>query len=314
MVDTSQNDKGKGKNKDKKMTAKEYRESLGFTFQLIKSDPSLEVWIKRIKKYMADNKGRTPTAYEFDQMTQGIDWFERLNDAQEEARIQQADPRRKADWERSLELRRQKVRNIADATGAPLTDDQIDRIALDARLDQLNDQEIRDRITPFLSAAITEGGKVAGAAQDFERDIVQWSRRNGLQITGDVVARYVDNLIKGKQTIESVKDDLRKMYLMGQYPAWADRIQQGFDPADIAGPYKERIAQFLEVDEGSIDLNDELLQKGMQGVGADGKPRVVPIYEFDKMIRQDRRWDKTDNAYAMYTRVGTDLLKTFGFR
>lgn len=300
--------------KDEPVKPKEYLANLGYTLELINSDPSLQAFIKRVRQYMDRNKGRTPTSYELDQMKQGIDWFERLNSVQEQARIEQADPRRRADWQRSLELQRQRVRNIATAYGAPLTDEQINSLALDARLDGLEDQEIRNRMRPFLQAAITGQGALTGAAEDTERQLVQWARANGLAITGDVVAKYVMNITEGSQTIESAKDDLRRMYLMGQYPAWSDRIQQGFDPADIAGPYKERIAQFLEVDEDSIDLNDGLLQRGMQGVGQDGKPRVVPMYEFDRMIREDPRWDKTDNAYAMYARVGNDLLRTFGFR
>lgn len=300
--------------KEEKVTTKNYLANLGFAMELINSDPSLQVWIRRVRQYMDKNKGRVPTAYELEEMKKGIDWFERLNSVQEESRMMQTDPRRKADWERSLNLERQNVRNIATAFGAPLSDDDINTIALEARLDGLNDQEIRDRMRPFLEEAIAGGGELTGAAEDYERQLLQWSRANGLTLTGNVVAKYVQSLAEGAQTIDSVKDDLRRMYLLGQYPAWADRIQEGFDPADIAAPYKERIARALEIDEDSIDLNDSLLQKGMQGVGADGKPRVVPMYEFDRMVREDPRWDKTDNAYALYTKVGTDLLRTFGFR
>ena len=89
---------------------------------------------------------------------------------------------------------------------------------------------------------------------------------------------------------------------------------QGDDPVDIAAPYKQRMARMLEMGEDEIDLNDSLLQKAMQGVGADGKPSVTPLYAFDREIREDPRWPQTDNAYEIYTRAGTDLLKTFGFR
>ena len=313
-MDRNPRNNNKPPKKNEPVKPKEYLANLGYTLELINSDPSLQTFIKRVRQYMDRNKGRVPTAYELDQMKQGIDWFERLNSVQEQARIEQADPRRRADWQRSLDLQRQRVRNIATAYGAPLTDEQINSLALDARLDGLEDQEIRNRMRPFLQAAITGEGALTGAAEDTERQLVQWARANGLAITGDVVAKYVMNITEGSQTIESAKDDLRRMYLMGQYPAWSDRIQQGFDPVDIAGPYRERIAKSLEIDEDSIDLNDDLLQRGMQGIGQDGKPRVVPMYEFDRMIREDPRWEYTNNAYAAYTKVGTDLLKMFGFR
>ena len=86
------------------------------------------------------------------------------------------------------------------------------------------------------------------------------------------------------------------------------------DPADIAAPYKQRMSRLLEVDENEIDLNDQLLQRGMQGVGADGKPSVTPLYDFEKMIRKDERWDATDNALAEYTSAGMNILQMFGLR
>jgi hypothetical protein len=68
------------------------------------------------------------------------------------------------------------------------------------------------------------------------------------------------------------------------------------------------------VDEDQVNLNDSLLQRAMQGVGADGKPKVVPLYEFEKQVREDPRWQYTDNARQSYSTMADDLLKMFGFR
>jgi hypothetical protein len=300
----------KGKAKEPKVKPKDYLANLGYALELINSDPSLQEWIKRVRQYMDKNKGRTPTSYELEKMKEGIDWFEKFNADQEEARMLQADPRRRADWERSLELKRQKVRNIATSYGIEISDDFIDTLAIDARLDQLNDQEIRDRMRPSMMG----DAALVGASQDVERQLVQWASRNGLTLSGDTVRKYVMNIAEGKQSIETAYDDLRKTYLIGQYPAWADRILQGFDPADIASPYKSKMAALLEVDEDSIDLSDTLLQRAMEGVGADGKPRVTPLYEFEREIRNDERWQYTDNAKATYSNMGDQILKMFGFR
>jgi hypothetical protein len=53
---------------------------------------------------------------------------------------------------------------------------------------------------------------------------------------------------------------------------------------------------------------------GLQGVGSDGKPGVVPMYEFKKMVRKDERWDATDNALDEYTSAGMNILQMFGLR
>jgi hypothetical protein len=40
----------------------------------------------------------------------------------------------------------------------------------------------------------------------------------------------------------------------------------------------------------------------------------LPMYEFEKQIRQDPRWQKTNNAHESYARMAQDVLRMFGFR
>ena len=302
------------KKKEETVSPKEYMFQLGFAMDLINSDPSLQDWIKKVRTYMDKNKGRTPTAYELQEMKQGVDWFERYNADQEQARMDQSDPRRKADFERSLSLRRQRAKTIATQYGIELSDEVIDGITLAARLDNLTDTEIQNRITPYLESAVTAGEDLGGLAAGAERELLQWSRKNGLTLSGQSIAKYVSGVARGDQTIDDAKNDLRRAYLSGSYPAWSDRIAQGDDPADIAAPYKAKMASLLEVDEDMIDLNDDLLQRAMQGVGADGKPKVTPLYEFQQEVRNDPRWQYTDNARSTYSEMGDAVLKMFGFR
>ena len=309
MADPVKNNK-----KDKPINPKQYLAELGYTLDLINSDPSLQEWITRVRDYMRNNDNRVPTAYEMDSLKQGIDWFERYNADQELARMQQADPRRKADFDRSLELKKNSVRTIANNYGVELDDAFLTGLALDSRLNNLTDLEIQQRLAPVLEKAIVGGQNIGGTAAEFERGIVQWANANGLQLSGNTVAKYVAAGVEGRSTLDDIKNDLRGTYLAGAYPAWSDRIMQGDDPADIAAPYKTKIASLLEVDEDQIDLNDSLLQRAMQGVGADGKPKVVPLYEFERQVREDQRWQYTDNARKTYSTMADDLLKMFGFR
>ena len=233
---------------------------------------------------------------------------------QELARMQQADPRRRADFETSLKLRKEKIQQIAQNIGVELDDAFINALTLDARLNQLTDAEIEERLAPKLQEAIVAGQDIGGRAAEFERELVQWSQQNGLSLTGQTIAKYVAAGVEGRQTIDDMKNDLRRTYLVGQYPAWASRIEEGYDPSEIAQPYKARMASLLEMDEGMIDLNDNLLQRAMEGVGADGKPSVVPIYKFEEDIRNDPRWQYTDNARATYSEMADQLLRMFGMR
>lgn len=300
--------------KEKKVTPKQYLAELGYAMELINSDPSLQEFIVRVRNYMKKNENRTPTSYELDGIKSGIEWFEKYNADQELARMEQSDPRRKEDFDRSLKLRKDSIIALSRNYGVEFDDAFLTGLALDSRLNNLSEQEIQERFAPFLEKAIVEGKDLGGRAAEFEREVVQWSLRNGLQLSGNSIAKYVAAGVEGRSTIEDIKNDLRRTYLSGSYPAWSDRIMQGDDPADIAAPYKQRMSRLLEVDEDQIDLNDALLQKAMQGVGADGKPSVTPLYAFDKEIRQDNRWQYTENAMDTYAKAGTRILEMFGLR
>jgi len=302
------------KKKDDKVSAKEYLFNAGYMMNLINSDASMEIFYKRILKYMKKNDNQTPTAYTLNEMKKGIEWFDKFNSDQEKARMEQANPATKLDFERSVQLKRDTIQASAQILGVTLEESFLDTLALDARLDNLTESEISERIRPFIVSAVDEGAELSNRAGEAERQLLQWSEANGLSLTGSSISSYVADIAQGKITLDDVKSSLRTTYMVGTYPAWADRINAGQDIADIAAPYKQQMARLLEVDSDMINLDDNLLQRGLQGVGADGKPGVVPMYDFKKMIRKDERWDKTDNALDEYTSAGMNILQMFGLR
>ena len=200
----------------------------------------------------------------------------------------------------------------ANALGAVGINDQLleDLVKQQRRLGW-NEQQTLEKLTEFISPVDGDFRGVAGATQD---TLESWARANGLTISPNMVQDYVRKISSGATTIDDVKDDLRKTYLMGQYPGWADRIAQGMDPESIAAPYKAKMASLLEMDEEMIDLNDDLMKRAMQGVDADGKPKIIPLYEFEREIRNDQRWQYTENARKTYSSMADELLRMFGFR
>jgi len=206
----------------------------------------------------------------------------------------------------------EELRDITLNMGAQLDEQELYRLAQDKRRLRLTDAQVTNRLAN--DYLVAREGRFTGAAGNKQDQLNRWARSNGLSLSPDVVQKYVRRIAAGDMTEDDVKNDLRRTYLLGAYPAWADRIEQGFDPSEIAAPYKSKMAALLEIDEEQIDLNDSLLQRAMQGVGADGKPKVTPLYEFDREIRNDQRWQYTNNAKETYSGMADQLLKMFGFR
>ena len=214
-------------------------------------------------------------------------------------------------WQESINSEVELARDMAAKNGSIMSDDQLREFVINARRSAWNQAEITNAMAAYVNA---ENGVFSGAAGKFQSTIADWSRTNGLGLSDSAVDNYVKRVAAGDMTEDDVKQQLRNQYMVGTYPAWAEQIQAGQDPSDIASPYKQQMANLLEVDADTLDLNDNLLQMGLQGVGADGKPSVVPMYEFKKMIRKDERWDKTDNALDEYTSAGMNILQMFGLR
>jgi len=297
----------------KKVTAELTAADYGFAASLIASDDtgSLKDFFDWFAAY-TQRTGRVPTENELDRKKKQVEWFQKWNSNQQEALKDKAlNP---TDYAESVRLRADDIRATADSLGVPLTEAEVGYLAEQSRINKWTATQIQNNLAPYLKSAVGENRDLTGAAGDVQTELSDWARMNGIDISPDQMARYVSSGAFGKQSINDIKAELRKTYMAGAYPAWADKIAAGVDIADIAAPYKSTMAKLLEIDENNIDLNDQLLQRGLQGVGADGKPSVVPLYEFQKQIRNDPRWQKTDNAYSAYASVADDILSMFGFR
>ena len=214
-------------------------------------------------------------------------------------------------WEQSVAADVEALRDQVVQMGAQVDDAKLRDLAIKQRRGGLTAAQMQNELATYLTAV---GGQMRGAAGQVDRTLRQWGQRNGIALDENMIQRYVREIQAGDTTEQDVLADLRRTYMAGAYPAWADKIDAGYDIADIASPYKAAMAQLLETSEDQIDLNDPLLQRGLQGVGPDGRPSVVPLYEFQRQVRQDPRWQKTDNAYATYASAADDILSMFGFR
>jgi hypothetical protein len=272
---------------------------------------SIEQFWRQLKRTINQSDGDTAVIQSFvQQRLPEIDAFKGMYAEQIRTAIVDAQPDLAADVDRAVEVNRQTVDDVARERGIKLTPERAVDLAQQARRNGWSRAEIFLNMRADLENTLMEGD-TTGTAGDYQNALMQWASRNGLSLSKETAAKYVMNMTVGSQSLDDVKADLRRTYLAGAYPAWSDRINQGYDPADIFEPYVNDIRDLLEDDQ--IGLNDPLMQQITQKVGNDGKPFAVPLYEAKQMARQDPRWQKTDNAYATYANVAQNLLRTFGF-
>ncbi len=84
-------------------------------------------------------------------------------------------------------------------------------------------------------------------------------------------------------------------------------VDQGIDLDTIYSPYKQTMASILEINPDTINVNDPMLRKAI------GPDKEMSIYEFQKTLKQDPRWQYTNNAREDVSSSVQRVLKDFGF-
>jgi hypothetical protein len=136
------------------------------------------------------------------------------------------------------------------------------------------------------------------------------ARANGFDLDtqfGSNINDWLQRLAKG-ESIETFKNTIRGAAKLGLPDKVANLLDQGLDLKDIYAPYRNVMASVLEVAPDSINLDDKTLRMAI------GPEREMSIYDFQRTLRKDPRWQYTDNARAEASDSVLKVLKDFGFQ
>lgn len=131
---------------------------------------------------------------------------------------------------------------------------------------------------------------------------------NGLDLAvfGDDVDTWVKRVENGED-IDIFKNLIRQTAKIGLPDKVGKLLDEGIDLSAVYSPYKNLMAKVLEVDAGSIKLDDPTLRAAI------GPDKEMPIYEFERALRRDPRWQYTDTARQEVSDTALGVLKDFGF-
>jgi hypothetical protein len=195
------------------------------------------------------------------------------------------------------------------SAGAELTDDEINTLAQEA-YDKGLDRE-RNSLNAFLDQKFkftAEGAK--GKAGEQLADLQKVAAANGLDLQkafGAQLPTWLASINKG-ESIETFKKRIRDVAKIGMPQNIASLIDNGVDLDAIYSPYKNVMASVLEINPESITLNDPVLRSAITG------DKELPIYEFQRQLRKDTRWQYTNQAREEVSDVALKVLRDFGFQ
>jgi hypothetical protein len=142
------------------------------------------------------------------------------------------------------------------------------------------------------------------------QDLATAASANGLSLDRDfkgLADTWVKRIESGEDP-DIFKQMIRDVAKRGYPESVTKLIDQGIDLDTIYSPYKRAMASILELSPETISVNDPTLRSAI------GPEREMTIYDFEKALRKDYRWQYTDNAKRDVSNVALKVLRDFGFQ
>ena len=154
-------------------------------------------------------------------------------------------------------------------------------------------------------------GKLGGTPLGATQSLKEYANAFGMSYQQKDFDSWSRNIFSGTTTVEDLQAKIRQD-AASAFPAYADQINKGVSVDALASAYKSSMANILEIDPDSIGYNDPTLRRALQTVGTDGKPVTKPLWQFEKELRMDSRWEYTNNARDTIDSLSLKVLRDWG--
>lgn len=189
-----------------------------------------------------------------------------------------------------------------------------------------NDPLAIDRlIIPYVSKSTNLYGKGAvtgfgGEALQVQQSLAAIAKANGLSMADilpkigaavagqDAEQTTIQEILSGNIDLNTVLANARQIAAQGQPEYVRKLLGSGYNLEDIYAPYKQTMANVLEINPDQIDLNDSSLRMAINEKGD------MNIYDYKKALRQDSRWQYTGQAKESVAASALGVLRDFGFQ
>jgi len=139
------------------------------------------------------------------------------------------------------------------------------------------------------------------------QSILGTAKANGVTLNQSQIDSFAKRVQDGTD-IKIIDNEIRNIAGLGMPDKVVKLLGQGIDLDTVYSPYRNLMASILELNPESIDLKDPTLRLAF------GPDKETTIYDFEKTLRKDYRWQYTDNAKRDVSNVALKVLRDFGFQ
>jgi hypothetical protein len=173
-------------------------------------------------------------------------------------------------------------------------------------------EQVRTKLLAGAQEVAKEGIPEGPVGKNF-LDVKNFAARNGIMLSDQAAGEYATQIVAGKLDQDTVYNTLRDS-AASAFPQLADKIKAGIDVKTLADPYIQSMSNILEIPYTSVDLFDPKVRGALSYTLPDGKLGTKSIYDFEKELRQDPRWQYTKNAKRTVAESTLRVLQDFGFQ
>ena len=280
----------------------------GWALSVLKSNPELN---KLFNAAVAD----TWSPNMFTAKLRATKWYQSRSESQRQNEVlRKADP---AEWARRLA---KSSATIADQyfalTGTKLDPKRAQAYGTTSLMLGWSDAEIMDNIGKTVQSQSLMQKGLGGTLGAAEQQLRQAAEDYGLDFSQQALASQLNNIARQTTDVTQIVDNYRNT-AKSKYAAYADQLDQGMTMRDIAEPYKQMMAKTLELSDKSLTINNPSIQQALTWRPAPkgGKPQPpqgMALWQFEQNLKNDPRWNKTQNAQDSIMAAGRKVLSDMG--
>jgi hypothetical protein len=283
-----------------KINLQDLAESYGFAYTMIRSNNEL---YNLFKKAVSQTWDQTRIMTE----VRATNWYKKNSESERNAAaLKASDP---ATYQQQLAQQRVRVKMMATEWGARISNQKINELANHVLAQGWDDNQLRSVMGRYIKYS---DGRLLGQAGAMESEWRQYADQMGVRVGDQQVRQWAAMAVNGRVTPQDVLSRIKEM-AKSKYGGLADRIDAGETVEAIAEPYKQAMAEILEINPGDVNIRrDRQIQRALGWRDRDNKPGTMAVWQFEDMLRKDPRWEKTDNARDSYMEAGRQVLRDMG--
>lgn len=151
-----------------------------------------------------------------------------------------------------------------------------------------------------------------GAVAQMMGDVRTVAADHMVSVTDRQAFEWSKRIAGGVSTMDAVTQQMR-LLAAARFPHLADEIGQGVTPAQFFTPYRNTIAQVLEVTPDEVDLmSNEWAPVVSYADPRTGETRPMTFAEAERYARSRPGWSHTANAWETGSQAADALMQIFG--